>query len=110
MAGPAAEQIVAAPAPQGLVTLTAAQRVVEVGADNNLDADQLVPLGIAGHAGAGKEVDRYPRRAVGIRRSIQIVATATEDVGVGPAAEHIIAIVAEQDISAAVAGQGVVEA
>ncbi len=112
MSVPAPPSSVSAPAPPWSRSLpppagedvdvgVAGQRIVGLGADDVLDPDQDVALGVAADAGAGGQVDRHPGRAGVVGGGVDGDA-AVQPVGPGPAAKQVGAVMAQESVGAGI--------
>ena len=104
--GPAGQQVIARAADQRVGVGIAGQGVVAGRSDDALDAGQRVAIGVAAHALAGRQIDRYRRHR---RRVIGGVETgaAVHHVGAAAADQRIVVVAAAQRVVAGTAGQPV---
>src|SRR5262249_12795276 len=105
----AVEDISAKIATQNIVPGTAGQMIVGRGAEEVLDPDQGVALGLPAMAGTGRQVALPPRGRLIVIGPVVAASAAVEDIGPVAAAQSIIAGAAAQDIGSVVAADEVVE-
>src|SRR5262249_46855526 len=96
------QDVVAAAADEGIVAGVARQRVIEVGANDILDVDQRVAVGVTAGGGAGLQVDAHTGTGAGGIRGIAARA-AIENVGPRATDQRAIAVVALERIVPAAA-------
>src|SRR3546814_8571271 len=93
----AVDRVVAATPFEPVGVRVAGQRVGKAAADHGLNSGKAVPLRVATRHGAGGKVDLHPRGAARIDRRIE-PACAIDPVAARPAAENLVAAIADQRV------------
>ena len=101
------QRVIARTAVQRVVAVAAGQAVVEIRADDVLDVDQRIALGIAAGTGRSVEPDHHCRGRMRIVRGVDAGA-AVERVGPGAAHQRVVAAAAVKLVAAAAGDQDII--